>query len=146
MANDFISGVDGAIVVGGENLSYVTGWTMNINTGMVDTPDLGSSGPKRVYSKYKDFSGSVNALMRYDAALQSTLASNAQQRSDAMFVSGGIPAKVVGKFIEKSGSMFSGNIVLSNITKSNSAEGLAGWSADWAQSTGPLAHAANTNT
>ena len=146
MANDFIYGVDGAIWIGGEQLSYMNGWTMNINTGVVDTPDIGSSGPKRVYSKYKDFSGSVNGFMRYDPALQSTLASNAQERSEAMFVSAGVPAQGVARFVESTASMFSGNVVLSNITKTNSAEGLQGWSADWSQSTGPLVHNTDTTT
>ena len=146
MANDFIYGVDGAVWVAGEQLAYMNGWTMNINTGAVDTPDLGSSGPKRTYSGYKDFTGSVNGLMRFDAALQSTLASNAQQRIDAQFVKVGVPAKVVARFVESTASMFSGNIVLSNISKTNSAEGLAGWSADWAQSTGPLVHNTDTTT
>ena len=144
MANDFLYGVDGALWLGGEQVSFITSWTMNINTGAQETPDIGSSGMKRVYSKRKDFSGSLNGLMRYDAAIASSVASNAQEYIQAQFVSAGIPAVLASKFIESSKSMFSGNVVVSNITKTNSPEGLQGWSADWAQSAGPLTHATAT--
>lgn len=144
MANDFIYGVDGALWLGGEKLSYMDGWTMNINTNVVETPDIGSSGQKRVYSKSKDFTGSVNGVMRFDAALQSSNSSAAQEFIQAQFVSGGVPAVLAAKFIESSKSMFTGNVVVSNIVKTNSAAGIQGWSGDWAQSAGPLAHATAT--
>ena len=143
MANDFLYGADGAVSLGGKVVGFVQGWTMNINTGAVETPDIGSSGMKRVYSKWKDFTGSVNTLMRFDPL---ATASAAQEAITAQFVSGGTPAAVFAKFVESSASMFRGNVVLSNISKTNSPDGLAGWSADWAQSDGPLIHDTNTST
>lgn len=138
MANDFIYGVDGAVSIGSKVVSYVTGWTMNVNTGVADTPSLGSSGPKRTYTGYKDFTGSLNAQMVMDTAAAS---SAAQEQIVDMFVSGGTPIALAAKFVESSASAFTGNVVFSNITKSQSAEGLQAWSADWAQSAGPLVHA-----
>ena len=143
MAANFIYGTDGAIYLGGKKVSYMNGWSMNINTGAVDTPDLGSSGPKRTYSKYKDFSGSVNGEYRFDPL---ATASAAQESVSLVFVSGGTPAAVMAKFIESSQSMFYGNVVLTNISKNQSAEALQTWSADWGQSGGPLAHSTNTST
>lgn len=143
MANDFLYGVDGAISAGGKIITYVSDWTMNVNTGVIETPDLGSSGMKRVYSKWKDFTGSVTAQMVFDPVVAS---SAAQESIVAQFVSGGTPTKLYAKFVESSASMFKGNVVFSNITKTNSAAGLQGWSADWAQADGPLAHDTNTST
>ena len=141
MANDFLYGADGAVSLGGKVVGFVQGWTMNINTGAVETPDIGSSGMKRTYSKWKDFTGTINTLMRFDPL---ATASAAQEAITAQFVKGGTPAALAAVFVESSASAFTGGIVISNISKTNSPDGLAGWSADWAQSTGPLTHATST--
>ena len=141
MAASFIYGVDGAINIGSKGVAFVTSWSMNIGTGVVDTPELGSSGPKRVYSKYKDFTGSLQAEMRFDP---NTTATVAQEQITAMFAKGGTPAALTAKFVESSQSMWSGSVVFTNISKNTPAEGLQSWSADWAQSTGPLTHATAT--
>ena len=143
MAADFIYGVDGAINIGTLGVAFVTSWSMNIGTGVVDTPDLGSSGPKRTYSKYKDFTGSLQAEMRFDPVSAATVA---QELITDQFVSGGTPAALKAYFVESSQSMFYGNIVFTNISKNTPAEGLQSWSADWAQSAGPLAHNTDTST
>lgn len=143
MADVFSYGVDGAIYIGGSKVSYMSGWSMNVNTGVVDTPDLGSSGPKRTYAKYSDFSGSVNGQYEFD---NTTKAGTVQQQITNQFVSGGSPAKVLAKFIESSKAMYYGNVVLSNVVKNQPAEGIQSWSADWAQADGPLAYSTDTST
>jgi hypothetical protein len=143
MAADFIYGVDGAIYLGGNKVSYMNGWSMAINTGVVDTPDLGSSGPVRTYSKYHDFTGQVNGAYRFD---DDTTSETAQEDVTHQFVLTGTPAAVVAKFIESSKSMYYGNVVLTNITKNQPADGVQSWSGDWAQSNGPLAWSSDTST
>lgn len=143
MAADFIYGVDGAVYLGGDEVSYLNMWRMAINTGVVDTPDLGSSGPVRTYSKYSDFTGSMRGSYRFDG---DTTSETAQENVTHQFVSGGTPAAVMAKFIESSKSMYYGKVVLSNIQKDQPADNLQAWSADWAQSNGPLVWAATTST
>ena len=153
MAANFIYGPDGAIYIGTAGspqlVSFMSGWTMNIGTGVADTPDLGSSGPKRVYTKYKDFSGSVNGQYRYivpTTAATVTDTEPEQERISRMFSKGGTPAVAQALFIESSQSMWFGNVAFTNVTKNQPTEGLQTWSADWAQSGGPLAHSTNTST
>jgi len=146
MAEVFAYGVDGAIYVGGNKATYIGGWTMNINTGVVDTPDLGSSGPKRVYAKYHDFGGALNGQYQYVTPTTGTDTAPVQEDVTLQFVNGGTPAKVMAKFIETTKSMYYGNIVFMNIVKTQPAEGVQGWSADWAQADGPLNHSTSTST
>lgn len=143
MAVDFIYGVDGEIYLGGEKIGYMNGWLMAINTGVVDTPNLGSSGPVRTYAKYSDFTGTLNGAYRVD---DDSSSDTVQEDITHQFVSGGTPAAVMAKFIESSESMYYGTVVFSNISKNQPAEGVQSWSADWAQSNGPLAHANSTST
>ena len=146
MAEQFSYGVDGAVYLGGDKANYLTGWSMSVNTGVMDTPDLGSSGPKRTYAKYSDFGGSLNGQYQFVTPTTGTDTLAVQENITLQFVSGGTPAKVYAKFIESSKSMYHGNVVLSNISKNQPAEGVQGWSADWAQADGPLKHTTSTST
>lgn len=141
MAAVFVYGVDGAISLGGKLVSYVNSWSMAIGTGVADTPSLGSSGPVRTYAKYHDFSGNVTGSYRYDPATSTGGGSTHETAQDSLigqFVSAGTPAAVVATFVESTASNYYGRVVLTNFSKNQSAEGVGTWSADWAQSNGPL--------
>ena len=149
MAAVFVYGVDGALSLGGKIVSYVNSWSMAIGTGVVDTPSIGSSGPIRTYAKYHDFSGNLTGSYRYDPATSTGAGSTHETAQDSLigqFVSAGSPAAVMAKFVESSVSMYYGNVVLTNMSKNQSAEGVGTWSADWAQASGPLAWKASTST
>ena len=143
MAATFVYGVDGKLYLGGTLVSYVNDWSMAVQTGVADTPNLGSSGPFRTYSKYRDFTGSMSGSYRHDTL---TSVTTPQEALSAQFVSGGTPAALLAKFIESSKSMYYGTIVVSNISKNQPAGGIQSWSADWQQSNGPLKWAATTST
>lgn len=143
MAATFVYGVDGAVSVGGKIVYYVNNWSMAINTGAVDTPDMGSSGPVRTYSKYRDFTGTISAAYRFDNATNATLA---QEDVTLMFVKGSTASAAMLKLVESSKSMYYGNVVFTNISRGQPAEGIGSWSADWAQSNGPLAWTTDTTT
>ena len=143
MAATFIYGVDGAISAGGKIVYYVSNWSMAINTGVADTPDLGSSGPVRTYSKYRDFTGTISAAMRFDNATNATLA---QEDITLEFVLGSTASAKMLKLVESSKSMYYGNVVFTNIQRGQPTEGIGSWNADWAQSNGPLAWTSDTTT
>jgi len=142
MAEAFVYGVDGAVYLG-ETVSYINSWTMNITPGVADVTDIGSSGPKRTYTKFNDFSGTVSGQYRLDP---SSATSPAQEQIIEMFVSGGTPAAVQARFIESSQSMYFGNVIFTNVSRTQPSEGLGTWSADWAQSDGPLVYSTDTST
>ena len=135
MAATFVYGVDGVVRIGTVTASYVNSWSMAVNTGVADTPSLGSSGPVRTYTKYKDFTGNITASFRFDSATGTSLA---QEKVLAMFVSGGTPAAVRLSLVESSKSMYYGDVVFTNVSKNQAAESVGTWSADWAQANGPL--------
>lgn len=135
MAATFVYGVDGAVYFGTKLVSFVNNWSLAINTGVVDTPDMGSSGPVRNYSKYRDFSGTVSGSYRFDPNTTSTVA---QEDVTLMFVSGQTASNVGLKLLESSKSMYHGLVVFTNISRGQPAEGVGSWSADWAQQNGPL--------
>lgn len=142
MANQYAYGVDGAVYLG-EVASNINSWSMTITPGVADVTDIGSSGPKRAYTKFNDFSGSVNGQYQFDP---SSAASPAQEQIIEMFVSGGTPVAVQARFVESSASMYWGTVVFTNISRNQPSEGFQTWSADWAQSNGPLNYATSTST
>lgn len=146
MAEQFSFGVDGAISIGGKVISSINSWTMNINTGLVDTPNIGSSGPVRTYTKYKDMTGTLAGQYKFVTPTTGTDTLAVQETITMQFVKTGTPASVAAKFVESSKSMYYGTIKFSNISKGQSADGLQSWSADWAIDNGPLAHTTSTST
>jgi hypothetical protein len=144
MAAKFIYGVDGKVRIGSYIASYLDNWTMSINTGVAETPSMGSSGPVRTYSKYKDFSGSLSGSYRFDNATNATLA---QESVTQMFVSGSTKmANVQARFVESANSMYFGDIVFTGVNKSQAADGVGSFSADWAQAAGPLHWSSDSST
>ena len=135
MAEQFIYGVDGAVYFGTKLVSYVSNWSLAINTGVVDTPDLGSSGPVRTYSKYRDFSGSITGAYRFDPNTTSTVA---QEDVTLQFVLGQSAAVGGLKLIESTKSMYHGTVVFTNIQRGQPTEGIGSFTADFAQANGPL--------
>ena len=142
-AEDFIRGVQGRIVHDGKTVSFMGGWSKNISPGIAETPSMGSSGPSRTYTKYNDFSGSFSGAYNFDADAND---STAQEEIEAQFVSGGSAAKATLKLIETTQSMYSGNVLITGITKNTPADGIQSWSADWVQADGPLKHTGGTAT
>lgn len=142
MAATFVYGVDGKVKIGTDTVAYVNSWSMAINTGVADTPNLGSSGPVRTYTKYRDFTGNITASYQRDDG-----ETQAQEKLTNMFVSASTSiAESALYLIESSVSMYYGDVVFTNISKTHSAEGVATFTADWAQADGPLAWLADDST
>jgi len=127
-------GQDGAVKLG--NVAFdIQSWTMNQAPGVADVSPIGSSGPKRIYTGYVDYTGTLTAAYQSTAPFATV---------EDQFEKAASPAASVLKLIEGSASMWVGNVVFTNLSKTQDAPGVQQWSGDWATSNGRFAH--NTST
>ena len=137
MAEDFVRGVQGKIVHAGSTVKFMSGWQMSVSPGIAETPNKGSSGPVRAYTKYNDYSGSYSGSYNMDTA---TNASSAQEKIEHQFVKGSSAAAASLVLQENSGSKYFGTVLITGIEKDAPAGGIQSWTANWVQANGPLSH------
>ena len=143
MADNWVSGVEGAYYYGGAE-HKIDGWTMRIDLPVEDLGAMGSSGELNYYTGRKNFSGTVDGRYYIDTSTGTT---TPPQALEADAGKGGTLVEGLAKFIETTGSMWWGNVVVSNISKGARKENYQTWSGTWTQgSGGPLTKANSTAT
>jgi len=129
-------GQDGEVNIG--NIKFeVQNWTMNTGPGVADVSPVGSSGPKRVYTGFVDFTGTFTAAYQSSTPF-STIEDPFEKGSTAS-------AKRI-KLQESTLSVWWGDAVITNMSKTQDAPGVQQWSGDWAASNGRFVHATSTAT
>lgn len=142
-SEDFVRGTQGRIVHGGSTVKFMSGWQMSVSVGIAEASGMGSSGPSRVYTKYRDYSGSFSGSYRLD---QDSSDSTAQENIEAQFVKGGTAEPAVLKLQESSKSMYFGKVLITGVEKDTPANGIQSWTANWVQADGPMSHDSDTTT
>lgn len=142
MAEAFLYGVDGAIVFGGDTFYNVNNWRARVTPGIAMTGGIGDSGPHRDYTKWNDWTGSLEAELKRGDSVTTA----ASQEVVALFVKGSTAAAGMLKAVQSSKSMYYGTVVFTGVDLGQDADGLGTFSADWAQADGPLSWSSNTST
>lgn len=141
-----VSGVQGWVYYGGRKVLRMNNWNMNIVNIVEANSDFHSSGPRREHTGSKDFTGSISGQYELvDTSTGGTVDSpviNITQMSER----GGTLAKGLAKFIETTKSMWSGNIVITDVSKNQPADAMQAITLNWAQADGPLRHTTSTST
>ena len=139
MAENFVKGVDGRIHLNGNTQARITNWSMSMDAPTEDVTDFASVGQEYEFTGLANFSGTLSAeMLRHDTATTQELDQVMQQ-----FASGGTLAKSTITFVEGSLSKWAGTILINNIGKDATAQGIQKVTANWV-SNGRLAWSSAT--
>lgn len=142
MATLFVKGVDGRVNYGGKTVAKLNNWTMALTGDVEEVTDFGSAGAEREYTGVVDSGGSLSGQYLFSNTDTASTAV-AQETIIAMFANGGTLAKATLKLIESSVSMWSGSVLVSDVSRDQTPRGLGGFTANWA-SDGRLTKANST--
>ena len=140
MAENFIKGTDGFVHISNKLQARITSWQMSMTAPTEDVSDFGSNGQENEYTGYSNFSGSFSfETLRADAATTQPFQTIARQ-----FASGGTLSKTTIKLKESTKAMWSGAVLVTDMSKDASAQGLQKMTANWIQAAGRMTFATST--
>ena len=129
-------GSDGTVYIGNV-LFEINNWSINFSPNVADVTPIGSSGPKNTYTGFIATGGTMTAAYQSTAPF-STL--------EDLMETGSTLTASMAKFVEATASMWFGNVVFTNMSKTQDAPGVQQFSADWVISNGRLTHSTSTST
>lgn len=140
MAENFIKGVDGFVHISNKLQARITGWQMSMTAPVEDVTDFGSNGQENEFTGLANFSGSFSwETLRSDTATTQPFQTIARQ-----FASGGTLSKTTIKLKESTKAMWSGAVLITDISKDAPAQGIQKMTANWVQATGRMTFATST--
>jgi len=143
---EIIKGVDGGLYRAGRLLLRVNSWTLNVANGVENVTDFGSDGVERLHTGVADFTGSVAGQFPLtDTSTGGTTVASQQQAIADLSAVGSTIAAALWKLKETSKSMWFGTMLVTDWSKTNSAEGLQQFTANLAAN-GRLTYSSNTST
>jgi len=140
-----IKGVDGGLYRAGRLILRVNSWSLNAANGVENVTDFGSDGVERLYTGVVDFTGSISGQFPLTDTSTGGTVDSQQEAIAELSASGSTIASALWKLKESSKSMWYGTCLVLDWGKTNAAEGLQGFTANWGAN-GRLVHSSNTST
>ena len=138
-----IKGVDGYVAYADSVVFKMNAWILNAANGIENITDFGSDGVERTYTGVVDFTGSVSGQFPLTDTSTGGAVVSQQRVFTELSASGGTLAAATWIFKESAASVWSGSCLISDFSKTNSAEGLQQFTANIVAN-GRLAHANST--
>ena len=140
MAENFIKGVDGFVHISNALQARITSWQMSMTAPVEDVTDFGSNGQENEFTGLANFSGSFSwETLRADTATTQPFQTIARQ-----FAASGTLSKTTIKLKESTKAMWSGAVLITDISKDAPAQGIQKMTANWVQATGRMTFATST--
>ena len=125
-----IKGVNGAVTYAGSVIYKINSWTLNVTNGIENITDFGSDGVERTYTGISDFTGSVSGQFPLTDTSTGGAVVSQQRVFTELSGSGGTLAAATWQFKEATNSVWEGSCLISDFSKTNSAEGLQQFTAN----------------